>query len=167
MLLEGYRHMEVSGLEAPGDETLQLRANTIQSGIEVVVATRTRPQAYDCRRIVREVDLIAEEFSAELTRDRSFVIEKLVAVVTDRDPAVAEPAETARAVLAAAPEFAALREEQARAWARLWRRAAITSETPELARAAALHAYHLLQTVSPHSVQVDIGLPSRGWQEAY
>ena len=54
-----------------------------------------------------------------------------------------------------------------RAWRRLWGRLGIEAESPELQRAIGFQAFHLLQTISPHSVQVDVGLPSRGWQEAY
>ncbi len=166
-ILDGYRHLEVTALEAPRDDTALLLARTAQSGVKIAVATRTRPDN-DCKRQVeREDDVIAETLSCELTEGLTFAVEKLAALVSDRDPAVADPAETALAVLAAAPDFVALREEQERAWARLWRRAAISAENPELARAATLHAFHILQTVSPHSIQVDIGLPSRGWQEAY
>lgn len=166
-LLEGYCHMEVTGVDAPGDDLLLLNARTVQSGIAVAVATRTRPDAACDRRIERAAGVAAEELSTALEQGRPLSIEKLAAIATDRDPAVADPAETVLAVCTAAPGFAELCAEQERAWARLWRRAAISADNIGLSRAAAVHAFHLLQTVSPHSVQVDVGLPSRGWQEAY
>ncbi len=166
-LLEGYRHVEVSGVEVPDDETLLLTARTRQSGIGITIATRTRVDA-PCRRTpAPDVDYVAAVLVVGAEQGRTIAVELLAAVVTERDPAVADPVETALAVRAAAPDFDTLAAEQERCWARLWRRAAVTAGNVDLARAASVHAFHLLQTVSPHSAQVDVGLPSRGWQEAY
>ncbi len=66
-----------------------------------------------------------------------------------------------------APDFAQLRREHERAWARLWDRAGLDAADPELRRELSIHIFHLLQTVSPHTVHLDAGLPARGWQEAY
>jgi trehalose/maltose hydrolase-like predicted phosphorylase len=55
------------------------------------------------------------------------------------------------------------------AWGRLWSEGDIALEdgrrTQLLVR---LHLFHLLQTVSPHTIDLDVGVPSRGWHvEAY
>ena len=166
-LLKGYRHIDVTGIHTPDDEMLMLTARTLQSGITVAIATRTRADAPSRRTPAPDGDFVAAVLAVEMEEGRTLAVETLAAVVTERDPAVADPVEAALAVCSTAPDFAALAWEQERSWARLWRRAAITADNVALARAATVHAFHLLQTVSPHSTQVDVGLPSRGWQEAY
>ena len=148
---------------------LLLTARTRQSRIEVAVAARTLLRgAHVLTRETRlEPDGIAEHLSCDVVQGRPLVVEKMAAIVTSRDPAIAEAAETAIAALREAPDFAMLEEEQARAWARLWRRARIEAEDVVVCRATALHAFHLLQTASPLSAERDLGFPARGWQEAY
>jgi trehalose/maltose hydrolase-like predicted phosphorylase len=57
---------------------------------------------------------------------------------------------------------------QREAWHELWQ--GVQIEAPgdaELERACRFIACHLLQTASPMSARLDVGFPSRGWQEGY
>src|SRR4029453_8360397 len=98
--------------------------------------------------------------------------EKLVALYTSRDRAIAEPGEAARGRLAQLDEgFDELLEHHVLAWDQLWRRCPIDlgdDGDPEVARALNLHVFHLLQTVSEHTIDLDVGVPARGLHvEAY
>ncbi len=55
------------------------------------------------------------------------------------------------------------------AWDRLWRRCAVSlNDHGELNRTLHLHVFHILQTVSPNSVDLDAGVGARGLHgEAY
>lgn len=164
--LSGYRHLDVIALGNEG-ETLTLEARTRQSGVGVALAARTHFDAPVLYTVTRKNVSIAAEFACDATAGRPLAVEKVAAIVTARDPVTGEPAESARTALADAPEFAALREEHATAWRRIWDRVGIEAENPEVASGCAFHIFHLLQTISPHSTQIDVGLPPRGWQEAY
>lgn len=146
---------------APG--AALVRARTMRSRVEIAVAARTQVSGADGagRASGPEAEPVLARPGAPA------VAERVAAVVTARDPAVFEPGETALAAVRDAPGFAELRAEHALAWEALWARCPLAAADPALGRALRLHAFHLLQTVSPHSAALDAGFPARGWQEAY
>lgn len=91
-------------------------------------------------------------------------IDKTVAVVTSRDRAVATPALSALDQLDRSPSgVTGLLPGHEAAWDRLWRRARIGLDADrETDLVLNLHVFHLLQTVSPHTAEVDAGVPARG-----
>ena len=163
------RHLEALGTDEPRAGVLRLRARTLQSRIEVAIATETRTpggEALD-RRTTVEPARIWEDFACEARQRRPIVIEKSAAVVTQQDLTVSDPADGALEALADGAGFDDLRGPHAAAWARLWARFGLQAKREELERAVHFHAFHLLQTYSPHSHHFDLGFPARGWQEAY
>lgn len=56
-----------------------------------------------------------------------------------------------------------LRELHADAWAELWDRFCFATDDPRHERHLRVLAFHLLQTLSPHSAALDVGVPARGW----
>jgi trehalose/maltose hydrolase-like predicted phosphorylase len=101
------------------------------------------------------------------------VLEKLVSFYTSRDYAISEPGLEVRKAIAEAARFDVVMAEHARAWKYLWRRFDVHIEPAQPGRMNVLmllrlNMFHLLQTVSPHSIGHDIGVPARGWTgEAY
>ncbi len=163
------RFLNVPGVqEMPGDALL-LRARLLRSGAAVAVAARTSIVGGEAasREVRREGDLVAEHLACPVTAGRALRVEKVAAVCTIRDPASFEPGESALDIVRDAPGFEALQADHAVAWERLWARCHLDAASDELRRALRLHAFHLLQTVSPHTAEFDAGLPARGWQEAY
>ena len=73
----------------------------------------------------------------------------------------------AAALLRDAPDNDALERAHVRAWQRLWQDMPIRASSAKTEQALRLHSYHLVQTLSPHSVGHDVGFPARGWQEGY
>jgi len=169
------RHLEPLEARFVDDETMLLRARTRQSRVEVVEAARLRVhRGDDTLAIERERqatdDTIEETLSLELDRT-PIRIEKLVALFTSRDPAITEPGHEAALALSRTSGYAWLRQRHAMAWRHLWDTCDITfdrrSGNSEQAKLR-VHIFHLLQTISPHSVDYDVGVPARGWHgEAY
>ncbi|MFF9076589.1 glycosyl hydrolase family 65 protein [Streptomyces sp. NPDC014872] len=95
------------------------------------------------------------------------VVDKTVALHTTRDPAIGGPLRAASAAVRAAPGFPRLLASHRRAWADLWRQ--VRLEVPgESGRILRLHLFHVLQTLSPHTADLDVGVPARGLHgEAY
>ena len=90
-------------------------------------------------------------------------------VFTGRDVATSEPAVDAERWLSRLGRFAELRDGHLTDWVHLWERLSIEFDdfTDEL-RILRLHLLHLLQTVSPNSSDLDVGVPARGLHgEAY
>lgn len=168
------RHLSVVRIAEPDPETLLLVARTTQSEIEVAEAARTRVDAPAVRSVTRETSRIAHELTLEIAERAPVTVEKIVAVVTSRDVALSHPGTAAAEEVAGAPGFDALLETHELAWHQLWRRFRLDltdGNSPAAAptlRTLRLSIFHLLQTVSPHTLDLDAGIPARGMHgEAY
>ncbi len=97
-------------------------------------------------------------------------VEKVVALYTSRDRAISESRTDARLTVARAEDFAGLLARHEGAWNSLWNRfdVQLDSANEWTETVLHLHIFHLLQTVSPHTLRLDVGVPARGWHgEAY
>jgi trehalose/maltose hydrolase-like predicted phosphorylase len=174
--LEGRHLRPVAGGQA-GDDLVWLLVETRSSRIQVALAARTRlggrGAAVDAgRRTLEEPGLVAQELAVDAAEGEAVTVEKVVALFTSRDRAIAEPGEAARGRLSRLPDgFDELLERHTLAWDQLWRRCRIDlgdGGDPEVARTLNLHVFHLLQTVSEHTTDLDVGVPARGLHgEAY
>jgi alpha,alpha-trehalase len=188
-LVSRYRHLANQHL-APvetavlGDDGLALKVRTYQSEIVIAQAARTRVFHGDRRvgdggPVIEEPRYIARDTVVNVEAGTPLRIEKIAALYTSRDRAISECGLEARMAMARAGSFEALLETHALAWTHLWRTFDMELEvdadpvTPgngALATAALvrLHIFHLLQTASPHTKDLDAGVPARGLHgEAY
>jgi alpha,alpha-trehalase len=97
-------------------------------------------------------------------------VEKVVALYSSRDRAISETLLDARQAAQAAAGFAELLARHEGTWRILWNRFDLELDSAnEWAETVLhLHIFHLLQTISPHTVHLDVGVPARGWTgEAY
>jgi trehalose/maltose hydrolase-like predicted phosphorylase len=156
------------------DGLVQLSAETTESRVRVGLAARHRlvvdgaPVPTPGRSLV-DGGLVAEEFTLGVVPGRPVVLEKVVALCTSRDRAVGEPGRWARRLAAHAPGFDAVLAHSEQAWDQLWRHWDVRIDGPaRTTLAVRLHVYHLLQTLSPHTADLDVGIPARGLNgEAY
>ena len=173
------KHLEPLAAKATSEDTLYLKIETNQSEIRVAQAARTqifmdgKPVALE-RSAIKEPGYIAQEFPIELQQGRPVTIEKTVSFFTSRDHAISECGLEARKLVVRAGRFDELLHSHALAWRMLWHRFDTQGEftSPEAgertARILRLHVFHLLQTVSLHTSELDVGVPARGWHgEAY
>lgn len=171
------RHLETLAARAHGPDAIFLLARTSQSRIHVAEAARTAlfrdGQALEtAREVDGDGDEIADRRGFALGRGETVAIEKIVAIHTSRDKAISEPGLEAAATLAEAGRFEALLDRHALAWAHLWEDSNIDLAEADAANGTAgklrVNIFHLLQTVSRHTADLDIGVPARGWTgEAY
>ena len=181
------KHLEVLEKGAAGPDGTYLVAQTIQSRIRVALAEATRlyrPKedgdpnrrasederfAEDRRRTVEEPEAIAQEITMALEPGRAVTVEKTVALYSSRDRAVAECGHAARMAVAECGRFGELLASHSGAWRSLWRRCDVElPDRPEEQKILRLHLFHLLQVMSPNTVDLDVGAPARGLHgEAY
>jgi trehalose/maltose hydrolase-like predicted phosphorylase len=171
------RHLVPAEAGAAGDDLIWLQVETRTSRMRIAQAARTQvvqdgqTRSVE-RRTVEEPGRVAQHLSLEVRAGEPVTIEKVVALFTSKDRAIAEPGDAARGRVARLAEgFDRLRERHVLAWDQLWRRCHIDlggDGDQEVARTLNLHVFHLLQTVSEHTIDLDVGVPARGLHgEAY
>jgi alpha,alpha-trehalase len=170
------RHLETVATSQPGEDVIFLQSRMVQSRREIAEAARTRcyrdgNEIDPPRRTERLHDLVAQEITLELTAGQEVLIEKLVALYTSKEPAIAEAGLEARKRVSELGRFDDLLEEHRLAWQHLWEECDLGIDTSADAGVVAtlrLHVFHLLQTVSYQTIDLDVGVPPRGWHgEAY
>jgi trehalose/maltose hydrolase-like predicted phosphorylase len=168
------RHLEILESADVGPDTTLIEARTRQSRLRVVEAARTRLYRSDQAleqgwQSVREPGLIGRELTFTLGRGETVDIEKIIALYSSRDQAIADARTEALTALSRAGRFGDLVESHALGWAQLWRRCDLdfvrvrSDSDHETHRIIRLNIFHLLQAVSPHTIDLDAGVPARGW----
>jgi trehalose/maltose hydrolase-like predicted phosphorylase len=168
------RHLEPVAVgeagDKAGDEVIWLQSRTVSSRIEIAVAARTRVTtgAVAARELQREPGWICHNLLIDVTEGTPVTVEKIAALFTSHDRAIMECGDAARTRVARAPAFDALLERHTLAWDTVWQRCRISIDQEDAQRVLNLHMFHLLQTVSEHTVDLDAGVPARGLHgEAY
>lgn len=174
------KHLVVLEARAIDPETVFLKVETSQSQLRVALAARTRVYrdgaalALESRVVDEDPELIGQEIDLELAQGEGVRIEKVVTLFTSRDPAIVECGLAAREAIVRVGSFNALLRSHSLAWKRLWARFNLEMEPSEprlvgsAARNLRLHLFHLLQTTSPATRDLDVGVPARGLHgEAY
>lgn len=167
-------HLESLKMGEIANDAVLMSVRTTQSQILIALAARTTVW-HDDDAAAAEYRLVEHEFEighdivVDMAEGRSVTVEKVVAVVTGRDVAASEPAAGAERRLTRQGRFREIRQEHTLAWAHIWERLSIEFDGhPDELRILRLHLLHLLQTVSYHSEDLDIGVPARGLHgEAY
>jgi len=168
------KHLETLEKGRTGDDGVYLVVQTNQSRIRLALAARTRLFRQDEHEevgfgTIEEPEAISQEFVVAVGKRQVVTLEKTVALYSSRDRAISECGQAARSAVAAAGRFVELLESHASAWHSLWRRCDVELPScPAEERILRLHAFHLLQTASPNSVDLDAAVAARGLHgEAY
>jgi trehalose/maltose hydrolase-like predicted phosphorylase len=167
-----YRDLEKRHLvplsEGNDGNLLWLQVETITSKIRIAeAATVTVDGREPSLSVDRRRGWVAAEFDVELTSGHPRTVEKTVAIFTSRDSAIEECLLAARDHALRAGTFDDLERRHRRAWRRLWSacRIKVGGESQLILN---LHLFHIFQTISEHTVELDVAIPARGLHgEAY
>ncbi len=167
------KHLQVLAAAVRAD-SLDLAVRTRQSGLELAQVARTRVYRDGAlheveRRPVQRPEYVAQELLLRAREGETLTLEKIVALYSSRDRGISEPRLEAEKAVRRAGRFADLLEEHTSAWKHLWDRIDVGITSGEdLQRTVRLHIFHLFQSVSRHSIDLDVGVPARGLHgEAY
>lgn len=155
------------------DSIVWLRCRTVQSDIGITLAARSvascGPEKNGDRQAEPEQQprAVHQRLLLPLAPGSRAVLDKTVGLYTSRDSAIGNPLRAAVSAVRDAPAYVRLRASHRRAWAGLWQQ--VQLEVPgESGRILRLHLFHVLQTLSPHTAELDVGVPARGLHgEAY
>ena len=156
------------------DNSVLLTVQTTQSRVPIALAARTTvwrdglPSRLPIASSTR-IGEIGHDIAVELSVGDALTVQKVVTLFIGRDVATSEPGVDAERWLSRLGRFAELRDGHLNAWAHLWERLSIEfDDFADELRILRLHLLHLLQTVSPNSSDLDVGVPARGLHgEAY
>ncbi|WP_392676485.1 glycoside hydrolase family 65 protein [Streptomyces sp. LN785] len=159
--LTGHR----AGVEADGVAWLSCR--TISSRIRIAVAVRTSSRPLVAVGASCTETKTVQRMRLPVSRGRSAVVVKSAVLYTSLDRPLGDPLSLAVERASHAEAFAALLASHRAAWDRLWSQGEL--QVPgESGRVLRLHLFHVLQTLSPHTAELDVGVPARGLHgEAY
>jgi len=163
-----------SGFEEDG--RIYLQVETSQSGLKVAEAARTR--FYDesgalidtSYETVVEPGYVAQIHTLDLGEENPVSVEKSVTLFTSRDRATSHPLSEAIEAIGRNGSFDDLLHDHKVAWKQLWRRCDVVldQKRERVQMILRVHIFHLLQTASRNSIDLDVGIPARGWHgEAY
>ena len=171
--LEG-RHLDAVSPRTFGPEIIALEVRTRQSRIYVAQAARTRVYDEDGllpveRELYQMDDYIHQVLTFEVEQNAPIRVEKMISFYTSRDHAINEPLVNAGKAVRRCDTFAESFERHARAWDELWEVCDVHVPGDDRVQLLLrLHVYHVLQVCSPHTADLDAGMPSRGLNgEAY
>ena len=171
-------HLRVEELRHVGDVALAI-VETVQSKTRIATAVRLSlhdsagPLGSDRVHITQAVegDWVGHLAVLQVTEGEEIVADKVAALMTSRDAAIASPEEAALAALSTTGPIDDLIDSHELAWRRLWQRFHIELDPDGQVDVATLrlYAYHLI--ISMYGVgagNLDAGVPARGLHgEAY
>ena len=147
---------------------------TVQSHVSVAIAMRSALSQggetfTGTREFVDDAGMAGHQIAVDVRAGVPLVLDKTVAVYTSRDRAICAPEEAAARLLDGLGGVTQLLDGHNAAWQHLWARLRIDLDRGDGAvRVLRLHLLHLVQTLSPHIADLDVGVPARGLHgEAY
>jgi trehalose/maltose hydrolase-like predicted phosphorylase len=168
------KHHDISGKGWMENEECFLAITSNQSLVRMVQGVKTsilineRKQDYYSQRI-SEADFVGHDMVFACEKLQPIRIEKLAVIYTSKDFAISDPLTEAQSKLRRLTSFSHLLTKHVAAWQQIWERNDIEIESVDSEQLILrLHIFHLNQTVSKNSIDMDVGVPSRGWHgEAY
>jgi alpha,alpha-trehalase len=172
-------HLKCVEKELQSDKIF-LKMATVQSNHTVSMAAKTKlflnsePFSVEAKLIERD-SYIAKRFLIEFISSEDYVqVEKNVSLYSSKDKAISNCYLEAQLALEDIGRFDNMLYTHKMAWKHLWSNFDIDLNLRDikkdyfLKRVLHLYTFHLLQTASIHNIDMDVGIPARGWHgEAY
>ncbi|MBW6487967.1 trehalose-phosphatase [Sulfurimonas sp.] len=161
-------------------DVIFLKMETLQSNHAISMAAKTR-LFIKSEPFLAEVEFIEDEsyiakrfFIESISNEAYLKIEKSISFYTSKDKAISNCYLESRLDLEDIKRFEEMLVEHKIAWGHLWDKFDIELKFTDdkkdyfLKRVLHLYIFHLLQTASVHTIDMDVGIPARGWHgEAY
>jgi trehalose/maltose hydrolase-like predicted phosphorylase len=168
------KHLKPLSVKRVDEDIMLIMVETIQSKLVMVQTARTGIFEGE-KRLKTDIGTNTKEgyieqvFRFKVEKGKEYSIEKIIALYTSRDKAISEPSLEACNKIKESERFSQLLLNHTRSYARLWYRFDINIENGErIQQLIHLHIFHVMQTVSHHTIELDAGVPARGLHgEAY
>lgn len=170
------KHLTILSIGQHQNGSLFVKTATTQSDIRIGQASQTffytekgdklTPKSQQ----IENKEYIGENFDIQLSKQQPIFVEKHLALYTSKDEAITEALLEAVNALEEVETFKKLSDDNTLVWQSLWTEndTEIEADDFEDQLILRLHVFHLLQTYSAHTTNLDAGIPARGWHgEAY
>ncbi|MFJ3921767.1 glycoside hydrolase family 65 protein [Streptomyces sp. NPDC090022] len=154
-----------AGVEAEG--IAWLACTTSASRVRIGLAVRTSSRPLTSVDTACTAGTTTQTSVMPIRRGRPVVVVKTAALFSSLDRPFADPVRRSIEYAGRAPDFPTLLESHRASWQHIWNEGGLRT-AGETGRILRLHAFHVLQTLSPHTAELDAGVPARGLHgEAY
>ncbi len=167
-------HLEIDDKGTINNNDFYLLSVTKQSKMQVAQAVRTivsinRNENPGQRKNIQKDQYIGQEIQLQCEKRKPVKIEKLLSIYTSKDFAISDPLTETKTKLSRLENFKTLLEKHVVTWSQIWDKSDLDLQTGSQNQLILrLHIFHLYQTASHNSIDLDFGVPSRGWHgEAY
>ena len=172
----GTQHLDLVDTRHIDEKSMILKMRTNQSCLDIAMGARTNIFLKNNIAAIKSVPAdkpggyIARHFTVNVSRGDDLTVEKLICIYTSRDPGISECLlEVENSITDDVESFDTLLKSHVTAWELLWRKFDVTLELDNkdierhTQRIIRLYIFHLLQSSSVHSLDIDVGMPARGW----
>lgn len=163
------RHLEPLYTSQPNRDTILLKNRTKTSGVEIAVAAKTTlmiesRKSNGSRETNLAKDRIEDVLQTNVRKGETITIEKFASLYTSRDLAIGECGEAAVKALERAGSFDQLLKEHKICWDQIWTRFNMHVANKDQLFKLRLHYFQIIQNLSFHTVDLDVGMSPSGWQ---
>ena len=169
------KHLKLLAKGNYEEDSIFLKVMSSQSEIVMAQAVRTSIffDLYDSfvdRKTLADDTYVAQELTFDLVEKKKVRIEKLLALYTSKDKAISDPLSEAKKAVKRIQGFEEVQRYHSQAWGELWGQCNVylEADNDEDQLLLRFHIFHLFQTFTLNTIDLDSGIPARGWHgEAY
>ena len=172
----GSQHLDLVEFRHIDEKSMVLKMRTNKSCLGIAMGARTDVFLNNKTAKVKSFPAdnsqgyVARHFIVNLSKKDNLKVEKLICIYTSRDTGIYECLSEAENTIANdVASFDSLLKSHIIAWKLLWRKFDVRVELDDkdieqyTQKIIRLHIFHLLQSSSVHSLDIDVGMPARGW----
>ena len=172
----GKVHLDFIDSEHLDEKSMVLKMRTNRSCLDIAMGARTEILHNNIRKSVKSFPAdkpdgyVAKRFIVSVNTGDTLTVEKLICIYTSQDTGIYECLSEAKdAITDDFVRFNSLLKSHIIAWELLWAKFDVRLELDNRAiqqykqKIIRLYIFHLLQSSSVHSLDIDVGMPARGW----
>jgi alpha,alpha-trehalase len=172
----GNAHLDLVQSKHLDNNSMVLKMRTNRSCLDISMGAKTeilinnRPEPVESVAADKPGGYVAKHFAVDVGKGNTLTVEKLVCIYTSRDTGIYECLSEARQTITKdIASFDNLLKSHVTAWELLWNKFDVRLELDDKGvrqytqKIIRLYIFHLLQSSSVHSLDIDVGMPARGW----